>query len=181
MVIVEGPDGSGKSTLVSELVNALDLEVQPRACTSDNGVEVTTLRDWVDTDMSRPVLTDMLYDRHPLISEPIYGPIIRGRMADGFDDPYWLMKNLILLDEKEPRFIFCLPPWSEVESNVEHNHRPTTDHLKGVLLKSRALYDQYVNRAAICATSSGKGSTVIWDYTDPSDLGMIMRFARGRR
>lgn len=180
MVIVEGPDGSGKSTLVAQLAHDLSLEVQPRACSSEDGIDMATLRDWVDYDMSRPIHTSMLYDRHPLISEPIYGPILRGRMADGFNDPFWLMRRLIELDGKEPRIIYCLPPWEEVGENVERMHAATTEHMTAVLRNARALYDAYAYRAALAATSSGSSVINLWDYTT-DDIDRMRAFVTARR
>lgn len=167
MVIVEGPDGSGKSTLVQRLSEELKVEVRPRACTSDNGVDPATLREWVDQDLGGD--TQGLYDRHPLISEPIYGPIIRGRMAEGFADPEWLSMSLSMLRQRTSIFIFCLPPWPAVRHNVIINHKASTPHLKGVLKHSEALYEMYVHRAAVEAQL---GFTWVWDYTHEGDYDM---------
>jgi hypothetical protein len=169
MVIVEGPDGSGKTHLVNRLSMALDIPIHPRACTSDNGIDPSTLREWVDRDLYHDHNKGrQIYDRHPLISEPIYGPIIRGQMAEGFADLEWLMLAVQTLRLNTSLMIFCLPPWETVESNVEFGHSPTTDHLKGVLKHNRALYEMYVHRAAIEASV---GNVWVWNYTqDYSDL-----------
>lgn len=162
MVIVEGPDGSGKSTLVKRLAEELGIKVHPRACTSDNGIDPATLRDWVDRDL-HPSSAGGLYDRHPLISEPIYGPIIRGHMADGFQDLVWLGTAMTKFRINTDLLIFCLPPWPFVQTNVEHNHEGTTAHLQGVLKNSQALYEMYIHRAAIEADHD---YVWVWDYTD---------------
>lgn len=161
MVIVEGPDGGGKTTLVTRLVEELGVQVMPRACTSDNG-PIAELWQWVDSDMARPAHDRGLYDRHPLISEPIYGPLIRGYLPERFSDVEWLSNRLSMLRLKRPLIIFCLPPWPVVDLNVRSGHQPTTEHLRGVLQTSRQLYDLYVHRAAIAA---GDGLTWVWDYT----------------
>jgi len=98
-VIVEGPDNSGKSTLTEELANALGTTV------IHSGGPVL---DQHEADIREKVLyerpSNTLYDRIPLISEMIYGPIIRGvhfYTADSF-------KRFCL--EKRPVVIYCRPP-----------------------------------------------------------------------
>lgn len=66
-IIVEGPDGSGKSTLVRHIAQHVPLTVQsgegpPRS--QDEIIE----RAWRYLKMD-----NTLFDRHPCISEPIYG------------------------------------------------------------------------------------------------------------
>lgn len=164
MIVVEGPDGGGKTTLVDALCERYHVDVVPRACTSDNGVDPATLRAWVDKDLITAAeefdfKLRRLYDRHPLISEPIYGPLVRGRMADGFPDQEWLHSSMTVFNNMT-LVIFCLPPWEEVAENIEREHKPTTDHLRGVLNNARAIYELYVYIAA-----GWQGHSIVWDYT----------------
>lgn len=163
MIIVEGPDGGGKTSLITRLQDELHFQVQPRACTSDNGIDPGTLREWVDRDLSG-IRNRGFYDRHPLISEPIYGPLIRGRMADGFSEVSWMASRLNLFKMQQPLMIFCLPPFSEVQKNIEMSHEPTTKHLRGVRTHARALYELYCLRASQ-ETSEASYATIVWDYT----------------
>lgn len=162
MFIVEGPDGAGKTTLIRRLQQEIKFEVRPRACTSDNGIDVATLKDWVMQDLSRPIHDKGFYDRHPLISEPIYGPIIRGRMADGFNDWEWMSKTLNIFNHREPIIVFCLPPKQLVLDNVKDTHEATTEHLEGVLLHTEAIYEMYCFRAA---QQSQHGDVMVWNYS----------------
>lgn len=162
MFIVEGPDGAGKTTLIRRMQEELKFEVRPRACTSDNGVDPRTLREWVEHDLSRPVHDRGFYDRHPLISEPIYGPIIRGHMADGFSDWVWMARTLATFNAREPVIVFCLPPKELVLENVRDTHEATTDHLTGVLAHTEAIYEMYCFRAA---QQAQHGDVLVWDYS----------------
>ena len=92
MVIIEGCDGSGKSTLIKRLLKDLDVELQPRVVNQDAEAMVD-LQDWVSKDLQKG-FGRRLYDRHRLISELIYGPAIRGKMEPGFDDATWLTTKL---------------------------------------------------------------------------------------
>jgi hypothetical protein len=168
MIIVEGPDGSGKTSLITMLAEKLDFEVMPRACTSDNGVDPATLKEWVNRDLSLPIHQPKFYDRHPLISEPIYGPLIRGHMADGWTDVGWLASRLNILRIKEPFFIFCLPPMGAVLYNIAEEHGYETKHLRGIHTHGRALYEMYCMRAAQ-EISYPFTQVWVWDYTTATE------------
>lgn len=166
MIIVEGPDGGGKTTLITMLAEALDLEVEPRACTSENGIDMTTLANWVDNDLVRSGRPRGLHDRYPLISEPIYGPLTRGRMADGFEDLDWLSTCLSTFYDLQPTIIYCIPPLDVMRANVQANHPMTTTHMREVNSAAKAIWHAYCHRAAL-DLSSGEG-TLVWDYTAPN-------------
>lgn len=129
MVIVEGPDGAGKSTLVKEIAGALELQVAPRVVAKDTR-SMTDLKVWVDDNLERG-LRATIYDRHRLISEPIYGPVLRGRMEPGFDDWRWLTYRQQKLRSLDPMVIFCLPPLNIVREVVERDddNKVVRDHI----------------------------------------------------
>lgn len=163
MLIVEGPDGAGKTTLIEELKGQLDIEVMPKAASSDTGPDTRTLRNWVDMDLSSPNHAPHIYDRYPLISEPIYGPLIRGRMAYGFADLQWFASRCAMIRERSTAIIFCLPPYGVVNRNVVMNHNLDTKHQRGVRMRIQAIYEQYIVR---CALEAQAGTSVfVWDYT----------------
>lgn len=172
MFIVEGPDGAGKTTLIRRLQEQLGFEVMPRPCTSDNGIDMTTLRQWVDEDLSRPLHYHGFYDRYPLISEPIYGPLLRGRMADGFSDFHWMSDRLTMLTLRQPLIVFCLPPKQRVMDNVLDTHsQDDTEHLRGVIQHTEAIYEAYTFRAA---AQSIMGDIWVWDYTkEDADMDFL--------
>lgn len=182
MIILEGPDGSGKSTLAEALV-AEGMILQDRPCTSENAIDGETLANWVDEDIRREGGgADRLYDRYPLFSEIIYGPLLRGTMAEGFGDYDWYFRKLQSLRRLHmPTVIFCLPPLVEVEMNVRKNHDDSTIHLRAVRHNTQAIYQQYVALAAwvkISGFSSG-----VWDYTHPAadvTLGLYRRLAQNK-
>lgn len=166
MIVLEGPDGGGKSTLITRLAERLDFQVEPRACNSEHGINMTTLKDWVDADLSRSVRSHGVYDRYPLISEPIYGPLTRGRMADGFEDVKWMGLALLSMYELEPLMIYCLPPLDAVRRNVQATHGMTTEHMSQVNHQIRAIWHAYCHRAAL--DHGIHPEPVVWDYTDPN-------------
>lgn len=167
MLVVEGPDGSGKSTFIQEVTRQLResfiaYELPPRHCTSTGG-PVPDLATWIEDDRKRwswhrPSVA--VWDRHPLISEPIYGPLIRGSIQLGFDNAqvyagWW--RDFI---QSGAVFVFCLPPLEKVLENLER-----TEHMAGITTTvTEAIYASYMTTAArLCA--EGPGRAVVWDYT----------------
>lgn len=147
LVIVEGPDGSGKSTLVRK-IRELPLPQQfwclssaRRYRTTD---DVARFLAWIKL---RPDLVRLVFDRFPIISEWIYGPILRNSYFDIpksryiFLDPHeaalHMAKALLRLDP-DPLVIYCCPPFQVLIEKVKQE--PQMD---GVIENIRIIYDRY--------------------------------------
>jgi thymidylate kinase len=138
MIILEGPDGSGKTTLLDNLKRRYNVPVHPRFSTSVGG-PLDNLSARVSRDMH---IWDNnqceLFDRHPFISEFIYGPIIRGHVKDELDS-----LNMMALRAKfmrEALIILCLPPVDVVKANVLYH---PGDHMAGVEQNIIEIYEKY--------------------------------------
>jgi energy-coupling factor transporter ATP-binding protein EcfA2 len=129
MIVVEGPDGSGKTTLVKKIAGTLDLPVARRVVTKQ-ATAMTDLQTWVDDNLNAG-LKATVYDRHRLISEPIYGPVLRRSPAPGFDDWRWLMYRQQKFRNLRPLVIFCLPPLNTVRECVQEDddNKVVWDHI----------------------------------------------------
>lgn len=159
MVIVEGPDGAGKTTLINRLCAELGVEIRPRSSTSDHG-PVDDVWEWVKRDLITNVDRD-IYDRHPFISESIYGPVLRGEMRLG-PDPEEQELHYGLFLHHRPLVIYCMPPLKQVRFNVAQNHDGQTDHTRGVLRYIDTIYALYQYRAMM---DRHVIETLHWDYT----------------
>src|SRR4051812_422488 len=141
MLIVEGPDGSGKSTLVKRLHRDLGLPIAKKVVSSDTKPKVD-LAKWTEESISRG-FQFTIFDRYRLISEPIYGPILRNRQNPSFIDLGWLSDQMWRFYASHPIVIYCLPPLSTVLENVS---RASTNNAavagRGI---TEALYASYVN------------------------------------
>lgn len=178
MLIVEGPDGSGKSTLVRALSAEFKLDIEPRACTSEGG-PVENLADWVDQDLRSRVMSadpPSLHDRYPLISEMIYGPAIRGSLAEGFDDPtrypLWLMRL-----SRIAVVIWCMPSYQAVSKNLA---KDDAKHMPGVIENSHRIYGGYLAMRAIwprLVRSRSEDCQVTWNY-ETDDLSYLFNRVR---
>lgn len=170
MIIIEGPDGAGKSRLIARLHEELGIPIHERAVRDKHGpsdTEGSTLWDWTVRDVASWENQDvMLYDRHPLISEYIYGPVTRGRMASGFNQPS--SQGLRHKVERHAVLIVCLPPLEVVEENIKKD-----DQMEGVHENISVLYGLYE-----ALLSQWPGWPVRYDYTRRDGYDMIRRFVR---
>jgi hypothetical protein len=160
-MIVEGPDGSGKSGLVAR-INALGYTTHARASDSKSG-PVPDLTTWTLNDLDDlgglygGARGPWVYDRHPLISERIYAPIARGTSPQGkFADLTWAHTQRKRM-ARHALLIVCLPPRSHVQGNVRRN---ASDQMPGVVDNIDAIYNAYRHSEALWP-----GRTLWWDYT----------------
>lgn len=158
MIIVEGPDGAGKTTLIAKIREAYpDLDVAPRVVSKETKA-LTDMQDWVNQNLNEG-FQYRLFDRHRLISEFVYGPVLRANMQHpGFDDPSWVYWSLRKFYHLDPVIIYCLPPFNAVQFNVNQG-----DDNIAVQDSIKAIYAGYAHRMALDIIA---GRTVLhYDYT----------------
>ncbi len=73
MIIIEGMDNTGKTTLIHQLSQQFKL---PSARTGTYPRKVSDILNWHNRASAAP--RTLILDRHPAISDLVYGPIIRG-------------------------------------------------------------------------------------------------------
>lgn len=158
LVIVEGCDGSGKTTLVQRAraeCKRYFWAAQPSR-PPKTIEQILEGSRWLAMALNFPSL-DVILDRHPYISEPIYGPILRGVSVIPSTARTPLLKSLIGQTE---RFIYCRPPRAVITDNVT---RTAKDQLAGVVLKHLLIVDAYDHVMREILRLGGK---VFWyDYT----------------
>lgn len=154
-MIIEGPDGGGKTTLLRQLAEEFpDIPTHSRACTSQGGpLRGPALYDWAADDLASwydaPV---HFYDRHPLVSEYIYGPIVRGVIESRFHHT-----TLRRRFAHHALVIVCLPPLEVVRASVSDDK-----DMPGVTTHIDALWHVYASLRAMWPTTAG---LVHYDYT----------------
>jgi adenylate kinase family enzyme len=157
VIIVEGPDGAGKTTLIQQIASHFELPVAPRVVSKEANAMVS-LKPWVEKNVSEGFQVT-LFDRHRLISEPIYGSILRKTFEPGFDDFAWLYSMYTMFYNAKPLIIYCLPEYETVRANLEGDEDNTA-----VVHKIRRVYAQYVAKAASDCTQHG---AMRYSYTTP--------------
>lgn len=150
-LIVEGPDGGGKTRLIEALMARYPLTHHEKASTSLRG-PVKNLAAWVTDDIAKMDAFEAVnvYDRHPVISEPIYGRVARGNPQPGFTtDRFgrpasspWLSAQRLALYERT-LVVWCIPTLEQCKSSVD----PERD-MPGVTENIEEIYDWYRNAMA---------------------------------
>lgn len=164
MIIVEGMDGSGKTTLVKFLGEELGVGIAPRVVDQETN-PLVDLRGWVDKNLDQGRVPQ-IFDRHRLISETIYGPIVRGAAQPGFADLSWLGPRLQRFYDLEPFIIYCLPSLETVKKNLSGD----PDNV-AVVRHAEALYQAYVSRISLDIQFAPL-RPLVWNYeTSPTING----------
>jgi len=153
MIIIEGPDGAGKTTLLNELAaHYTSIPVHERASDGVNG-PVKNLYRWAERDVGNWTEEPVhFYDRHPFISEYIYGPVVRGTM-----DPQFHTTHLRRYVARRALTIVCLPPLDIVKLAVSDER-----DMAGVTTHIDTIWHLYASLPASWASSAG---IVVYDWT----------------
>lgn len=124
MIVVEGPDGSGKSTLARVLSSRLKLPIADKVVAS-NTQPLTDLVAWTESNVAKG-FQPTIFDRHRLISEPIYSPFKAHEPTAQFLDLGWVSDMTWNFYAAAPIIIYALPSIETVRRNVldpaTHNH-----------------------------------------------------------
>ncbi len=161
MLILEGPDGAGKTSLAQEFSDYFDLPIAPKVVGSDTKPMVD-IRDWTNNNLAAG-WQDMIFDRHRLISEPIYSVAMGGDRDYNFWEPAWLGAAIRQFQEIRPVVVWCITDFKEVNHNVLHDRNN-----EAVWLHIEKIYRGYL---AAWLQNTYKYQ-IVWDYkkTDPQWL-----------
>ena len=118
LIIVEGPDNSGKSTLIQTLSSQLKL---PSARTYRMPQTEEDIQRWHNWANAAPY--PLILDRHSSISDLVYSPVIRNtqpssslRLASACRNGHYL--------------IYCRPHWDTIERSYNEREQLEGTHEK---------------------------------------------------
>lgn len=174
IVIVEGMDGTGKTTLVQQLAHRLG--VQPRkyvgslgpsddyrlALVSRTRSEITEL----EITFVKGGSVKRLYDRFPLISEAVYGPILRGHNC--FGGLYYPLRSRLLA--LKTVIVYCRPNRDVIQVNVQQ-----APQMSGVPEHFGELLDAYDKLFVELTDSPVNSYITVYDYTRDDVQDLISR------
>lgn len=119
MIILEGIDNTGKSTLADYLSPRLFLPIQrsegPPHYPGEMNIRLQRYH----------LLGDVIFDRHPVVSQDIYGTM---RSHQGVYDPAWRIR----LYSSNPLFIYCDPSDDRKLNQHVVKERETVQHVDQV-------------------------------------------------
>ena len=136
MIILEGPDGGGKSTLAARLHRDYDyaiVKTGPPALDEDTTAAYLSA---LYTALARPGLT--IFDRLHL-GEAIYGPLLRSTDRMGASGLKVIERAIA---ENGVRLIICVPPWEILMAGWRSKY----DLLKNET-QLRYVYEAYLGHA----------------------------------
>lgn len=161
MLIVEGPDGAGKTTLVNKLETYLGWPLSPRVVSKETEAMVD-LKDWVERNVKKG-FQEIIFDRHRLLSEPVYGPVLKNTTdRRELYDVSWYAKQMGRFIQAQPIIIYCLPSIETVMLNLVGD-----DDNKAVVESIDRIYRGYVSQYAMLSASDYT-ATWLYDYTTDS-------------
>ena len=141
MVVIEGSDGSGKSTLTNDLITQLSNDGLKVALKLTEGPEkypaeiLERIKRYDKEYLSSPQHIT-IYDRHPVVSQNIYGPLVGYKTIIS----YSLTKSLLY--NRRPYIIYCRDTRFSLDNQVQEWD---TMEFKTLIFKNqsklKALYD----------------------------------------
>lgn len=177
IIIVEGMDGTGKTTLVQQLAHRLDMK--PKKFVKSSGpdedykltlVASTTSEIYeLETASAEGRSIKRLYDRFPLISEAIYGSILRGHNC--FGDRYYSLRSRLLA--LKTVIIYCRPEKDVIQNNVQQ-----VPQMSGVLEHFDELLDAYDKLFLEFTETPVNSYITIFDYTRDKIEELIYKIRR---
>ena len=135
VIVVEGPDGAGKSTLIDNLRLSSDRHYvsMRRSGPPKTLDEIVHIIRWIER-LTGP--TPLILDRHPFISEDIYGNVLRGKsLLNGYSSIEDYQQHFRTFVD---RIIYCRPPTSIIMQKMHDNPQ-----LRGVHDKIEEITQQY--------------------------------------
>lgn len=174
MIIVEGPDGAGKTTLVERIENDWGLTREPRAVSSE-AKSLVPIGEWIETELGKG-FGMRLYDRFGLISSPCYAMLENRTMVWPLTWPDWMRAQHRRIRKIDPVIIWCMPELATVRANLKREDNSggrIFPHIDEIYLAYVAAYGQM---------SALTNSQMIWDYEKPDlvHLANLLRWAKAR-
>lgn len=155
MIVLEGPDGAGKTTLANELSKKYKISIGERG-TANRDLLYTVTRQDTYTALSEAVRGDgpmKVWDRL-YFSELIYHHVV-GRQCEFSTIEQGFIERMIAA--LTCPIILCLPSFSTVRTNVVKDHQ-----MEGVLGNLEEIYNSY---QGLLDSQRFPEHTIVYDYT----------------
>lgn len=160
MIIVEGMDNSGKSTLAKHLAQKFELEYLHSPSEYRNNPKL--MIDWARDQMVNKRLA--VYDRFSPISDRVYGPVLRG--GTPYNDTEEGRGAVELLKETPHVIIYCRPGRERI---LNFGSREQMDGVVHQAIKLLEAYDDLMGKMQL------EGYNIVtYNYDNPEDYNHII-------
>jgi hypothetical protein len=172
LIVVEGPDNTGKSTLVDQLQRHFCLPIiRPVSYNKvyDKGEqEVIKYTEWMLKDFETSKQQTLIYDRHPLISANIYEKIIINRNSILLNQRY----NALTYEfaKINPIIIYCRP---SINTIFNWGDRSQMAGVKENITQLIQQYDYMIPRI-----KSYGFDVLYYDYTDAGAIEVLIKLLK---
>lgn len=169
MVIVEGCDNTGKTTLVRSLLYVKHPFKLVETVKPPGPTDWDTMKRYLDEHLRGPVNKERVrsvYDRFHLISELVYGKVLRGNVVIPQQD---FVEYATLLKQADPLIIYCELPKDKIEATIGDR-----DQLEGVDSHIPELLDKYEK----VIDAYHFNWLTRYNYTRPGDFEEVLRIVK---
>lgn len=137
MIVVEGCDGTGKTTLAKQLAEELNLQFGKRGTENRDDLYKVTRQDTYSAlaHAVRGSEPPLIWDRLGWISEPIYAPAMGRKVGFTAGELAWIHKAVRMIGCP---VIVCIVPYELALENARKDHQ-----MMGVLSSFANIYQQY--------------------------------------
>lgn len=159
MIVVEGMDNSGKTTLVQQISSRYNLPIQPSLGPPDAEKTLQILSQFL-------LATDLkIYDRLVAFSDTVYGAVLRKRVVTDPLQWTWIARVI----KQEPFIIYCRPPTEKV---LDFGDR---EQMTGVVNRARVLLHRYDQLFDDLEAFFGLGVYIKYDWTNEESAQVLWR------
>ncbi len=151
MIIIEGMDNTGKTTLIHQLSQQFKL---PSARTGTYPRKVSDILNWHNWASAAP--RTLILDRHPAISDLVYGPILRGSTCSTHE--------IARVAREDHYLVYCCPPFGTVQRSYHER-----EQMEGTEENLMQIYTEYQKVMLEIAPD------FIYDFTNHRALNALVR------
>lgn len=170
MIIVEGPDGTGKTVLAKQLAAVFGLEYRrPPTLSSTEGANDGVYQWWREQILLPAAeTTNVIYDRCFFISDPIYR-LVSGKPP--LQDDSTIRHDLHRLLSHDPVVIFCHTDWEIAKANIDKEDRGKLSYMDDE--HARVVHWAYVTTSILWKEALWNEVTT-YNYRDERDYGWLI-------
>lgn len=140
MIVIEGPDNSGKTTLSKRLSKDLGIPFR-------HSIRPKTVEELENSFIDKISNPNAIYDRYSPICEYVYGNILRGVSLAG-NNLFTISRELNFM---QPFVIYCRPPDGIIKNSKKPEMEGVLENIEKIIKK----YDEFFNYYSSCNPHTG--------------------------